>query len=752
MSRVGSGGAGRHLDAFAILSNIGAEEAAYLTARVVLDCSARKMRATATASAVANALIDHIELSELRQVRRDAFNGLVKANQKSRSHSAKKRRAIRKTMAEHGAHTEYDLKTRLRTGFHLINLLCDSTGLFVIDEDNQHGKWVRTTEAARRWLEDQHARCELLEPIHLPMIIPPRPWSSPFKGGYLTRSPGQRLVKQSYRPYHDDLAAHDMPAVYAAVNAIQNTAWRINQPVFAVMKEIWDNGGQLGGLPARDPRPIPATPDEFHYNEESKKQWKREAAGLHDLNNKDLSKRLAVSQRIWVAEKFADEDAIFFPHSLDFRGRVYPIPVGGPHPQGDDIAKALLEFADGYSIGDAGAGALAVHIAGLFGIDKVSTEERMDWFWANEPLILDSASNPLDGQRFWATADSPFMALAACMEWEGYCRDGASLCKSDVSQLGGAPTDPQRFDDRALRVSELDATTGSWTLHYMLDTQLSDAERYPLKTRDLIVWDVDPKRAPVAMSYGSSDEQQLDFVSPGFTGDRFYGPILKSVSEHWADYTGSVLHVDPAGSGSDETAYVVTKYLEGRIYVRAWGGFRDGTSEATLDALAELAKAEEVREVVIEDNFGDGLYRQMLQPFLHRRFSTRWRCGLSGIKVTKQKELRIIGALEPTLKQHRLVISKDVIKAQLGQGDYNGLYQMCRMTSARGAVKHDDRIDVLAQAVDHWKAFMNADILKSEANAQAKAAREFEKKFFANTPLARMFDTRPKRGQGRRLR
>lgn len=445
VSRVGSGGAGRRLDAFAILSNIGAEEAAYLTARVVLDCSARKMRATATASAVANALIDHIEMTELRQVRRDAFDGLVKANRKSRSHSAKKRRAIRKTMAEHGAHTEYDLKTRLKTGFHLINLLCDSTGLFVIDEDKQHGKWVRTTEAARHWLEDQHARCELLEPIHLPMIIPPRPWSSPFKGGYLTRSPGQRLVKQSYRPYHDDLAVHDMPAVYAAVNAIQNTAWRINQPVFAVMKEIWDHGGQLGGLPARDPRPIPETPTNFHSDEDAKKQWKREAAGLHDLNNKDLSKRLAVSQRIWVAEKFIDEDAIYFPHSLDFRGRVYPIPVGGPHPQGDDIAKSLLEFADGYCIGDLGAGALAVHIAGLFGVDKVSTEERMEWFWANETLILDSAINPLDGQRFWATADSPFMALAACMEWEGYCRDGANHITRVPISLDGSNSGLQHF-------------------------------------------------------------------------------------------------------------------------------------------------------------------------------------------------------------------------------------------------------------------------------------------------------------------
>ena len=445
VERAGAGGAGQMLDSLTILSQIGSEEAAYLTARVTLDCCANGMRATATANAIANALIDHIEMATLRENKRDAFEGMIKSQRGNRMISRAKRKAIRNTINQHGALMDYPVRTRTRTGMKALHLLCDATGLFTIEQDRQAGKWVRPTETLRRWLEDQHARCELLEPIHLPMVIPPRRWSSPFKGGYLTRFVGQRLVKQSYRPYHDDLAAHDMPAVYDAVNAIQETAWRINQPVLDVLREVWDGGGDLGGLPSRTPAALPPKPLDIQTNEAARKRWKREAASIHDLNSKSLSKRLSISQRIWVAEKFIDEDEIYFPHSLDFRGRVYPIPVGGPHPQGDDIAKSLIEFAEGHPIGHNGGGDLAAHIAGLFGVDKVSYEERIDWVFANEAAILDSAIDPLDGLRFWASADSPYVALAACFEWAGYVRDGAAHITRIPVSLDGSNSGLQHF-------------------------------------------------------------------------------------------------------------------------------------------------------------------------------------------------------------------------------------------------------------------------------------------------------------------
>lgn len=438
------GGGARTPEAALLLSQIGADEAAYLTGRVVLSASTERKKLTATAIAVADAIIEHIQMLNLRASRNDVFRGVLRA-QATGVRSRKMKAKIQSVFEEHGVDQEYPLATRIRTGVKAIELFCESTGLFVIESDGRNSRSVRPTEAVHRWLEQQHARCELLEPINLPMIIPPRRWSSPFKGGYVTKTPGTRLVKQASRAYHQDLRDHHMPAVYDAVNAIQETAWRINTDILAVMREIWDGGGVLGDLPARNPDPLPPRPHDFAINEEAKARWKREAADIHNRNHQSVSQRLAISQRLWVAQKFADEEAIYFPHSLDFRGRVYPLATGGPHPQGDDVAKSLLTFAEGHPITHAGARWLAIHIANLFGHDKISFEERVAWVFDNEALILDSAADPLDGQRFWATADSPFMALAACMEWAGYVHEGEDFISHLPVALDGSNSGLQHF-------------------------------------------------------------------------------------------------------------------------------------------------------------------------------------------------------------------------------------------------------------------------------------------------------------------
>ncbi|WP_303718559.1 DNA-directed RNA polymerase [Brevundimonas naejangsanensis] len=467
--RVDHGGAARGVDAHLILSQIGADEAAYLTGRVALDAAATGMKFTATCIAVANAFIEHIQMESLRHSRKDVFKGLIRSQQNASSLvTSKKRKAIKNIMVEHGVDQTFTLQQRVRAGAKALELFCDSTGLFVIDSIARGTKVIRPTEAVHRWLEQQHARCELLEPMHLPMIVPPRRWTTPFRGGYVTKTPGARLVKQTNAAYHEHLRTVEMPGVYSAVNAIQSTAWMVNRPVLDVIREIWDGGGVLGGLPNRQPLDLPPRPPEFAHDEQVKARWKREAADIHDLNSANLSKRLAISQRLWVAEKFADEEAIYFPHSVDFRGRVYPIPSAGPNPQGDDICKALLTFAEGHPITDAGAGALAVHIAGLFGVDKVSLDDRMEWFWANEHLILDSATNPLDGARFWAEADSPFMALAACFEWAGYIREGADFISHLPISLDGSNSGLQHFS------AMLRDPVGAKAVNLMPDTRPQD--------------------------------------------------------------------------------------------------------------------------------------------------------------------------------------------------------------------------------------------------------------------------------------
>lgn len=490
--RVDHGGAARGVDAHMILSQIGADEAAYLTGRVALDAAASGMKFTATCIAVANAIIEHIQMDGLRRNRKDVFKGLLKSQQNASSLvTSKKRKAIKEIMIEHGVDRTFTLQQRVRAGAKALELFCDVTGLFVIESIARGTKVIRPTEAVHRWLEQQHARCELLEPMHLPMIVPPRRWTTPFRGGYVTKTPGARLVKQTNAAYHEHLRTVEMSAVYSAVNAIQSTAWRINRPIFDVIREIWDGGGVLGGLPNRHPLDLPPRPPEFAYDEQVKARWKREAADIHDLNSANLSKRLAISQRLWVAEKFADEDAIYFPHSVDFRGRVYPIPSAGPNPQGDDICKALLTFAEGHPITDAGAGALAIHIAGLFGVDKVSHDDRMTWFWANEHLILDSATNPLDGARFWAEADSPFMALAACIEWAGYIREGAAFISHLPVSLDGSNSGLQHFS------ALLRDPVGAKAVNLMPDDRPQDIySDVAAKAQALVDQDEDERAAP----------------------------------------------------------------------------------------------------------------------------------------------------------------------------------------------------------------------------------------------------------------
>jgi DNA-directed RNA polymerase len=447
VERVSSGGAGRRPDALKLLSLATPEQIAYLTARIVVNAAATEPSVQRVAFEIAAAIIDHAEMAALKGTNRPGYDGLV-GKAKSGKQSSKMREARKDIMRKEDVRIEFSKVQQLHGGMKAIELLVETTGLFTMElEPGRKGSSykIRPAEAVQTWLERQHARCEILEPIHLPMVVRPKRWRSPFTGGYLTKRPGLRMVKQWNSAYHEELRSNPMPEVYAAINAIQETPWRINRRVLDVMREVWDGGGSLGGLPRREDELVPAKPVDFDTDEDAKKRWKAEAAQTHQRNARSMSSRLALQQRLWIAQKFADEERIYFPHELDFRGRVYPIPSGGPHPQGDDAAKALIEFADGKALGPGGGGWLAVHLANLFGVDKVSFEDRLDWVIANQDAILDSGRDPLGGGRFWTTADSPYCALAACMEWAGYADEGEDWVSHIPIALDGSNSGLQHF-------------------------------------------------------------------------------------------------------------------------------------------------------------------------------------------------------------------------------------------------------------------------------------------------------------------
>lgn len=271
----------------------------------------------------------------------------------------------------------------------------------------------------------------------------------------------------------------------------------------------------------------------------------------------------------------------------------------------------------------------------------------------------------------------------------------------------GTPVDPLRFDELDLQRREASYGRSGFALQFMLDTSLSDAERYPLKLADLIVMDVDTERAPVSVTWGSSYDLVLnDVPNVGFTGDRIYGPMF--IDKDWSTYTGSVMTIDPSGRGSDETGYAIVKYLNGKLYVVGCGGLKGGYDASTLETLARLAQRHQVNEVVIESNFGDGMFTELFKPVLHRF----WKCTVEEIHHTGMKEARLIDVLEPVMNQHKLVMDKSIIENDFKTTEepkYQLFYQMTRLCKEKGALGNDDRIEALAMAVHYWVQRMAVD-------------------------------------------
>jgi hypothetical protein len=285
----------------------------------------------------------------------------------------------------------------------------------------------------------------------------------------------------------------------------------------------------------------------------------------------------------------------------------------------------------------------------------------------------------------------------------------------------GSPTDPKRFSSYEVASREAEYGKSGFALQFMLRTELSDLERYPLKVRDLIVMDIG-ERAPMKLEWMPDDNRVLKVPNLAMSGDRFYPAA--SYSPEFGDFQGAVMAIDPSGRGKDETGYAVVKMLNGFLYVTAAGGLPGGYDTATLTKLAQIAKANTVGKVIIEANFGDGMYTQLIKPVL----SSVYPCTVEEVKHHGQKELRIIDTLEPVMNRHRLVVDRKVIEDDFRTAnEYEGetkykkalIYQLTRICKDRGALAHDDRLDALAIAVAYW-----ADRIAQDADRGLEARKE----------------------------
>jgi hypothetical protein len=280
-------------------------------------------------------------------------------------------------------------------------------------------------------------------------------------------------------------------------------------------------------------------------------------------------------------------------------------------------------------------------------------------------------------------------------------------------ELKDKPTEPTRFDKEDLDEREASYGRSQFALQFMLDSRISDSDRYPLKLSDLIITSINPDKAYEKYVWAANPENRADELPcVGMSGDFYHRP-MDTVGD-LLDFTGCIMAIDPSGKGQDETGYSCTKFLNGQIFVTAAGGFRGGYNEVVLAKLVKIAKEQKVKLILVEENFGAGMFMELLKPYLFKEYP----CTLEGIRHTVQKEKRIIDTLEPLMNQHRLIVSDKVVQddytsTQIHTPEmalrYQLFYQMSRITRDKGSLAHDDRLDVLAMSCEYWNSQIARD-------------------------------------------
>ena len=277
----------------------------------------------------------------------------------------------------------------------------------------------------------------------------------------------------------------------------------------------------------------------------------------------------------------------------------------------------------------------------------------------------------------------------------------------DHGAQAGESTDPDRFDDEDLLQREASMGRSNFMLQFMLDTSLSDAEKFPLKMADLIVTSVNPTEAPDNVIWCSDPRNVIkDLPTVGLPGDYFYSPM--QLQGEWTPYQETICSVDPSGRGSDETAAVYLSQKNGFLYLHEVRAYRDGYSDNTLLDILKGCKKYNATTLVVETNFGDGIVSELFKKHIQQ---TKQRILIDEVRANVRKEDRIIDSLEPVLNQHRLIVNRDVIDWDYKSNPdtapeqrllYMLFYQMSRMCRMKYAVKHDDRLDCLAQGVKYF--------------------------------------------------
>lgn len=256
-----------------------------------------------------------------------------------------------------------------------------------------------------------------------------------------------------------DFRVYDTSTVRTAVSLLGSVPWQINNEVLKVLQAAWAAGEGLGKMPSRHSMPIA---EQLQQHEAQQQQQGGTAGKISSTSSSESrslllrhllqqetrmkSERPSFLLKLETAVNFALSSALYFPHNIDFRGRCYPLPPHLNH-MGDDVSRALLRFARSRPLGDSGWRWLRIHMANLFGHNKISFEDRRRWTDTKMQQILAAAEQPLQHKEFWGAAEEPWQALAAVLEIAAAVKSGnpAAFCSKLPVHLDGTCNGLQHY-------------------------------------------------------------------------------------------------------------------------------------------------------------------------------------------------------------------------------------------------------------------------------------------------------------------
>lgn len=416
-----------------ILCSMDADKLAFITLATLFQIAQKPDDCpvlTASLAVASNVKIQRY-IDVMRQTDRDAFKMLKDSYKRINKRVVAQ---VRRKMQI--ANIEWPLRTRARLGAWLCSTAIECTQCFEIlrvKESGTRGNGGRTagfgfktvkhlalTKSAREEIEKWHDVLELMNPYGLPMVVPPIDWDDQNAGGYLCLK--NTMVKGTF----EESINKPSDTMRYAVNMSQRTEWRINKRIADIMRQVWESGGGVAGIPGRELKELPPKPAGFDPKQPRKKRWATvdpevfrkwmdDANAVHSYNNTTVGLRYQMLFKLDIAKRFSKYPALYFPYQVDWRGRAYPIPAF-VNPQADDTGRALLEFARGVALGKHGFYWLCLHTANLLGYDKDSMSTRLQVLASRCASDLPMWFADPMANRGWMDGDDPFKCLAAVFD------------------------------------------------------------------------------------------------------------------------------------------------------------------------------------------------------------------------------------------------------------------------------------------------------------------------------------------------